>query len=98
VAEFAISIVIVALAPMSADRRNEPAARMMRQATAVIGLYFLLGLLASAGRGPAKAAVGLGGLVTLTLAVTERNVFLTIAQALGSKSGTPSGPGPTDEG
>lgn len=79
VVEFAVCIVIVALSPISDQRRDAPPSRWMKQMTAVMGLFFVLGLIAAAGRGAAKAAVGLGGLVTVALAVNEREIFGKLA-------------------
>lgn len=83
VAEFALCIVITTLAPLTDKRRSQPPQRFMKQAVAVIGLFFVLGLISGIGRGPAKAATGLGGLVALVLVVNERDVFAALARVFG---------------
>lgn len=84
VGEFAACIVIVALSPMTDQRRDDPPQRVMKQFAAVIGLFLVLGLLSSAGRGAAKVATGLGGLVALVLAISERDLFVKLATVFTS--------------
>lgn len=91
VVEFAVCIVIVALSPITDQRRDAPPSRFMKQMTAVMVLFFVLGLIAAAGRGAAKAAVGLGGLVTVALAVNERAIFAKLAGIFASTSSTGRG-------
>jgi hypothetical protein len=90
VAEFAVCVVIVALSPLTDKHKDEPAGALMKRFTAVLGLFFVLALLSAAGPGMARAAAGLGGLVTTVLAVSERNLFAKIATIISSRSDAPS--------
>lgn len=83
---FAGSIVISALSPMTDRRRNEAPGRVIKQMLAIVGLFFVLGLISSAGQAAAKVAAALGGLVLLTLAVSERDLFTVIAKSLTSQA------------
>lgn len=87
IALFLVSMVIVAFSPLTDKHRNEPPAAFMKRASAVMGLYFVLGLISSAGAGAAKAATGLGGLVTVALLVSERNVLTVLAAKIGTDAG-----------
>jgi hypothetical protein len=84
VAEFAVCIVIAALSPLTDKRKDEPAGAFMRRMTAIMGLFFILALMSVGGRGMARFAAGLGGLVTVALAVSERNLFNVITARLGA--------------
>lgn len=103
VAEFAICIVIAALSPLTTGKRDEAPGSWMKRMTAIMGIFFLLGLLSAGGRGMARAAAGFGGLVTVVLAVSERNLFAAIADRFGGgdsqlQRGPGPGPGPGEDG
>lgn len=96
VIEFAVCVVIVALSPMTDAKRNEPPGAWMKRMTAVMGLFFVLGLVSAAGRGPAKAAAGFGGIVALVLAISERNLFTKLTTVFSSTTDKPAvGTGPS---
>lgn len=99
VAEFAICAVIVALSPMTDKARTEKPGDWMRRMTALMGIFFILGLVSTGGRWGARAAAGFGGIVTVGLVVSERNLFNVIAAAFKSKGTGPKplGPGPSEE-
>jgi hypothetical protein len=84
VIEFAVCITIVALSPLTDKHKTDTGGAFMKRMTAVMGLFFVLALLSAGGRGLARAAAGLGGLVTVVLAVSERNLFTKIGQIVGS--------------
>lgn len=84
VAEFLVCMAIAALSPLSDRKKDETAGRMMKRLTAIMGVFFILGLVSAAGRGPSKFAAGFGGLITAALALSERDVFLKIATTIGS--------------
>lgn len=85
VAEFAVCIVIVALSPLTDRHKEEAPAAWMKRMTAVLALFFILGIISAMGRGAAKAAAGLGGLVTVALLVSERDLLARLADLFDSK-------------
>jgi hypothetical protein len=98
VAEFAVCMVVAGLSPLTDQKRGDGPGAFMRRMTALMGVFFILGLVSTAGRGAAKAAAAFGGLVTLGLLVSERNLFVKLAGAFGSVSDAPAGgPGPSRE-
>lgn len=82
VVEFMLCLVIIGLSPLTDRRKDEPPGTWLRRMAAVLGLFFLLGLMSAAGERAASLAAGVGGLVTVALAVSERNVFAAVAAAL----------------
>lgn len=84
VAEFLICMVIVALSPLTDKKKNEGPTAFMRRMTAIMALFFILGLISAAGRGAGKFAAGLGGLVTVALAVSDRDLFTKVADLFSS--------------
>lgn len=87
VAEFALCMVIVALSPVTDRKRGESPVAFMKRASAVMAVFFVLGLIASGGRGAGRAAAGFGGLVTLTLAISSRSLFVVLAGKVGTRAG-----------
>lgn len=87
VAEFAVCMVVLALSPVTDRKRTEGPAAFMKRASAVMAVFFVLGLIASGGRGAARAAAGFGGLVTLTLLISSRSVFVVLAGKVGTSAG-----------
>jgi len=79
VIEFAVCIVVAALSPLTDRHKDEPPGTFMKRMTAIMALFFVLGLISSAGRGGARFAAGLGGLVAVGLAVSERDLFTKLA-------------------
>lgn len=84
VIEFAVCIVIAALSPLTDRRKEEPPGVFMKRMTAIMALFFILGLISSAGRGGARFAAGLGGLVAVGLVVSERDLFTKLAGVFAS--------------
>lgn len=80
VAEFAICLVVVALSPITSRKRDEPAGPFMKRMTALLGVFFILGLISAGGRGMARAAAAFGGVITVALAVSERDLFTELAR------------------
>ncbi len=78
--EFVICIIILALYPLQGDKDDEKPGAWMKKGSAMCGLFLILGLIGSAGKGAAKVAAAFGGIVTITLLVNERSVFVTIAE------------------
>jgi len=95
VVEFVVCMVIVALTTMTDEHREESPAVWMRRMSALMGVFLVLGLLSAAGQGAAKAAAGFGGLITVALLVSERNLFVQLAKVFGASGGAPApGTGP----
>lgn len=80
VAEFLICMIIVGLSPLTPKRKDETWPFMAKRLTAIMGVFLILGLLSAAGRGAAKFAAGVGGLVTLGLLLAERDLFTQAAK------------------
>lgn len=98
VAEFAVCMVVAGLSPLTDAKRNESPGSYMRRMTAIMGVFFILALVSTAGRGAARAAAGFGGLVAVGLLVSERNLFVKLAAAFGpntSDAPAPTGTGPS---
>lgn len=97
VAEFVLCLVILALSPLTDKHKSEGPTAFLRRGSAVCALFFILALISSGGRGATKVAAAFGGLVTLTLLVSSRDVFAVLAAKFASTSdGSPAGP--TDVG
>lgn len=79
-AEFAVCASITALSPLTDAKRTEKPGDWMKRMTAVLGLFFVLALISAAGRGSAKVAAGLGGLVTVVLLISERDLFVKLTE------------------
>lgn len=99
VAEFAVCMVIATLSPLTDKRKNEKPGAFMKRMSAIMGLFLILGLVAAMGRTASKVSAGLGGLVTVGLVVSERDLFLRLAGVFGSSNDRPAaGTGPGDAG
>jgi hypothetical protein len=85
IAELTVCLAIVAFSPLTDRRREDKPGTWMRRMTAILGLFFVLGLVSAAGAGGARIAAGLGGLVTVTLAISERDLFAKLAGLLSAK-------------
>lgn len=88
-AEFTVCAAIAALSPLTDAKRTEAPGDWMKRMTAIMGLFFILSLISAAGRGSAKMAAGLGGLVTIVLMISQRDLFTKLATIFGS--GSPPG-------
>lgn len=85
-AEFAVCATVTALSPLTDAKRTEKPGDWMKRMTAVLGLFFVLALISAAGRGSAKVAAGLGGLVTVVLLISERDLFVKLAEIFTAPS------------
>lgn len=95
VAEFVLCLVILALSPLTDKHKAEGPTAFLRRGSAICALFFILALISSGGRGPTKVAAGFGGLVTLTLLVSSRDVFAVLATKFASTKDGPAGPDDT---
>lgn len=91
-AEFVICVAILALSPLTDKHKTEGPQAFLRRGAAICALFFILGLISSGGRGATKVAAGFGGLVTLTLLVSSRDVFAVLAKKFNSTKDGPAGP------
>lgn len=87
VAEFTLCMVVLAFSPLTDKHREEKPGAFMKRASATMGVFFILGLIATAGRGPARAAAGFGGLVALVLLISQRSIFTVLTTKLGKDVG-----------
>jgi hypothetical protein len=95
VAEFAVCIIIAALSPLTDKRKTEAPGAFMKRMSALMALFLILGLISSFGRTASRLAAGLGGLVTVALAVSERDLFTKVGGIFGSTADAPApGTGP----
>jgi hypothetical protein len=93
-AEFIVSAVIIALSPMTDRHKADSPTKVMKRSTAIAALYLVLALLSTGGKGATRVAGAFGGLVTIALLVSERDLFVLIARRFNA--GEPTGPaGPT---
>jgi len=97
-AEFVICVAILAFSPLTDKHKSEGPQAFLRRGAAICALFFILGLISSGGRGATKVAAGFGGLVTLTLLVSSRDVFAVLAKKFNSTKEGPAGPDGSDAG
>jgi hypothetical protein len=97
-AEFLLCLAVLAFTPLGQKHKDEPAGAFMKRSTALLAVFFLLGLVSAGGRGAAKAAAGFGGLVTLGLLITNRDVVVKLGERVGATDDTPPDTGPPGEG
>jgi len=93
--EFILCTVIVALSPLTDRHKDEPVTALMKRATGVAALFLVLALVSTGGKAASRVAAAFGGLATITLLVSDRDLFTVIAHRFGAAN--PQGPaGPTD--
>lgn len=98
VTEFVICALIIALMPLTDKHKADTPVTWGRRATAVMLLFVILALVATGGRRSAKIAAGFGGVVTVGLVLSERDLLTVLTGFFSSKStGGPAGPGGTTE-
>lgn len=82
IAEFILCMVILGFSPLAKKSKGDTPAGFMKRGSAIMGCFFILGLLTTAGRGPARAAAAFGGLITLVLLISSRSIFSVLAGKL----------------
>ncbi len=82
VAEFVLCMVVLAFSPLAERNAGEKPAAFMKRASAIMGVFFMLGLIATAGRGASRASAAFGGLVTLVLLISSRSIFTVLAKRI----------------
>lgn len=100
VAEFAVCMVLLAFSPVTDQKKSETPAAFMKRGSAIMALFFVLGLIASGGDRASRAAAGFGALVTLGLAISSRSVFVVLTKKFATDAGEnqPQGPGVDETG
>ena len=92
-AEFVLCMVILGLSPLADQSGEEGLKDALKRCAACMGVFFLLGLVSAGGPRPAKAAAGFGGLMTIALALSSRDVFGAVASRIQEGfSGAPTQP------
>jgi len=82
-AEFLACAAILFLTMVSPKHAKDSPADWLRRASALALLFLVLGLISTGGPRTNRLAAGLGGLVTLGMAIQERDLFTTLAARLG---------------
>jgi hypothetical protein len=82
IAEFLICILILALSPVARPAGDVKPADWMKRGSAMCGVFILLGMTSSIGPRAARAAVALGGLITLALLLDQREIFGVLTKRL----------------
>jgi hypothetical protein len=90
VAEFLVCVTILAFSPMTAKHSGDTPVAFMKRGASICALFFILGLVSAGGKGASKVAAGFGGIVTLALLMSSRDVFAVLA-------GKFTGSGPADD-
>lgn len=86
VAEFVVCMVILALSPLTDRHQSEGPQAFLKRGAATMAVFFILGLFGATGKGPARIAAMGGGLITLSLMVSDRDVFASLAAKIGGSS------------
>lgn len=97
VAEFVICMIILALSPMTTAGKDIAAKDWMKRGTAVCALFMILGMVGAVGPKATRAMAAFGGLVTLTLLVNQRSIFVTIADKLKTTGTATDSTPPSDD-
>lgn len=95
VAEFTLCMAVLAFSPLTDKHKAERPGAFMKRASATMAVFFVLALIATAGRGASRAAAGFGGLVALVLLISQRSIFtvLTAKMAPGVGDDDPGSEG-----
>lgn len=84
-------MIVAALSPLTDRKKDETSAAMMKRLTAIMAVFLFLGLVSAAGRGASKFAAGFGGLVTIALAVSNRDLFTKVGTLFAARTGKVAG-------
>lgn len=97
IAEFIGCLAIVALSGLTDKHKDDSPGDLIKRLSGVTALFVLLGLLSSGGRSAGRIAAAFGGVVTVTLLVSDRDVLTVITNRFGTPSSTGAA-GPDDSG
>lgn len=89
VAEYIVCMIILAFSPLTDKHGTDGAVKWMKRGTAMSVVFLLLGIVSSGGPRAEKVAAAAGGLITIALAMNDRDIFATMATRL-SGSASPS--------
>jgi hypothetical protein len=90
---------ILALSPLTDKHKTDTPADWLKRATGICALFMILGLAGSAGPRASRTAAAFGGLVLVTLLVSDRDVLTKIAARFGATvDSAPAGPPGTSGG
>jgi hypothetical protein len=92
VLEFVLSIVILAFGPLTDRHKDEGPGEFMKRGSALCALFLILGLIGAGGPKAAKVAAGFGGIVCVSLLVSNRSIFTVIAKKFNTPLTGPAGP------
>jgi len=92
VAEFLASMLITQLGPLTDKDKLTSPAKLMTRSSALMGVFLVLALVSTGGEQAAKIAAAFGGLVTVALAMSDRDVFVVLAKRLDDAHKGPAGP------
>lgn len=94
VAEYILCMIILAFSPLTDKHGTDGAVKWMKRGTAMSVLFLLLGIISSGGPRAEKVAAAAGGLVTVALAMNDRDIFATMATRLSGSAATTTATGP----
>ena len=86
-AEFTLCLAVLAFSPLTDKHKTETPAAFMKRASATMGVFFLLGLVSTGGRGASRAAAAFGALVTLVLLISQRSILTVLTARMGKGVG-----------
>lgn len=84
-AELVVCLIVLGLSPLSRKEEQDPA-DWMRQGSAIMGVYMVLGLLSAVGPRTGRAAAAFGALVALVLLIDQRALWRTLAKTFAVKT------------
>lgn len=87
VAEFVAAALILGLTPVSPAHTDDGPADWLRRATALAGLFALLGLASTAGPRSARVAAAFGGITVLGMLIAERELVVSLAARVTAPAG-----------
>lgn len=92
VLEFVLSIVILAFGPLTDRHKTEGPGEFMKRGSALCALFLILALIGAGGPRAARVAAGFGGIVCVSLLVSNRSIFTVIAKRFNAPAAGPAGP------
>jgi hypothetical protein len=90
VGEYIVCMIILAFSPLTNKHGTDGAVKWMKRGTAMSVVFLLLGIVSSGGPRAEKVAAAFGGLITIALAMNDRDIFATMATRLATGSGPTS--------
>lgn len=94
VAEYILCMIILAFSPLTDKHGGDGAVKWMKRGTAMSVVFLLLGIISSGGPRAEKVAAAAGGLITVALAMNDRDIFATMATRLSGTAAPSTATGP----